>query len=79
MATNKRTTRAKKIVVRRHDRAPLLPLSIIIIIICALEFRNCIQGKKAMEDEDANFVFKFSLAKTGIVHSSTGLRLGDKE
>ena len=32
-----------------------------------------------MEDEDANFIFKFSLAKTGIIHSSTGLRLGDKE
>jgi hypothetical protein len=37
------------------------------------------KAKKAMEDEDANLVFKFSLAKTGIVHSSTGLRLGDKE
>jgi hypothetical protein len=37
------------------------------------------KAKKVMEDEDANFVFKFSLAKTGVVHSSTGLRLGDKE
>ena len=34
------------------------------------------KAKKAMEDEDANFVFKFSLAKTGIVHSSIWFAAG---
>ena len=37
------------------------------------------KAKKAMEDEDSNFVFKFLLQKLELFIVPSGLQVGDKE